>query len=152
LKVPLGVVADCSAGRSGILQRVPQENVEIVRRLAEAIGRGDVATVLAEMHPEIVLEPHRSVTEGAFIGHDGLRAFMADTAETFELFVPELSDLRDLGDRVLVIGSIRLRGRGSGIEMTVPVAAIFELRDGLVVRFKDYVEPRIAFEAAGLDV
>lgn len=127
-----------------------QENVEAFRRTAEAIKRGDAEAVVALSHPEMVFEPRRTATEGAFVGHDGAREFMADTAETFEVFVPDYTDVRDLGDRVLAIGSIRVRGRGSGVETDIPSAAIVEFRDGLAWRFKDYGEARLALEAAGL--
>ena len=75
---------------------------------------------------------------------------MADTAQTFDLFRPEYTDVRDLGERVVAIGSIRVRGKGSGVETDVPTAAVAEFRDGMLWRFKDYVDPRLALDAAGL--
>jgi ketosteroid isomerase-like protein len=127
-----------------------QENVEAFRLGIEAITRGDVEAVLGVTHPDAVVEPRRAATEGVFVGHAGARQFLADTAETFDLFQPEFSDIRDLGDRVLAIGSIRVRGRGSGLETEISTAAIAEYRDGLLWRFKDYVDARAALEAAGL--
>jgi ketosteroid isomerase-like protein len=126
-------------------------NLEAFRRTAEAISRGDVEASLALAHPEVSIEPLRAATEGTFEGQEGFKRFLADTAETFELFEPDYTDVRDLGDRVLAIGSIRVRGRGSGVETDIPTAAIAEYRDGLLLRFKDYAEARVALEAAGLD-
>ena len=82
--------------------------------------------------------------------HAGVRRFLADTAETFELFRPAYADIRDLGDRVLAIGSIRVRGRGSGVDTDIPTAGIAEYRAGLLWRWKDYGEARLALEASGL--
>jgi ketosteroid isomerase-like protein len=127
-----------------------QENLETFRRGAEAIQRGDVEAVLRLTHPDVVFEPLRAATEGAFVGRAGVRRFLADTAETFELFRPAYADIRDLGDRVLAVGSIRVRGRGSGVETDIPTAGIAEYRDGLLWRWKDYGEARLALEAAGL--
>jgi len=127
-----------------------EENVEAFLRGSAAIARGDVKAALAVIHPEVTLESQRSVTEGVFQGHDGVREFMADTARSFSLFRPEYIDVRDLGDRLLAIGSIRVRGRGSGVETDVPTAAIAEYQDGLLWHFKDYVEERSALDAAGL--
>ncbi|MGH7486921.1 MAG: nuclear transport factor 2 family protein, partial [bacterium] len=115
-----------------------QENVETFRRGAEAMQRGDVEAVLRLTHPDVVFEPLREATEGAFLGHAGVRRFLADTAETFELFRPTYADIRDLGDRVLAIGSIRVRGRGSGVETDIPTAGIAEYRAILLWRWKDY--------------
>ena len=79
---------------------------------------------------ERVFEPLRSQTEGAFVGHEGMRRFLDDTAQTFELFKATYPDLRDLGDeRLLAIGTIRMRGRESGVETDVLSAAIVEFRE-----------------------
>ena len=128
-----------------------QENVETFRRGADAIERGDVEAALRLCHPDGVMQPLRAATEGAFVGLEGMRQFFADTAETFEIFRLDYTDIRDLGDRVLAIGSIRVRGRGSGVETNIPTAAIAQYRDGLLWRFKDYGEARLALEAAGLE-
>ena len=127
-----------------------QENVDAFRRIGDAINRGDFEAAAAEIHPEMVFEPQRAATEGAYVGHEGLRRWLADTAETFELFRTDYPDVRDLGDRVLGIGSIRVRGRGSGVETDVPTAFVAEFRDGLCLRATDYREARLAFAAAGL--
>lgn len=127
-----------------------QQNVDAFRRVTAAVNRGDVEAALVEIHQELVFEPQRAATEGAYRGHEGLRRFFADTAATFELFRTEYLEVRDLGDRVLGIGSIRLCGRGSGVETDVPTAFVVEYRDELIWRAKDYREARLAIEAAGL--
>jgi ketosteroid isomerase-like protein len=136
--------------RVGILTGMSQENVDAFRRGTDAISRGDLVDIPETVHPEAVFEPLRSGTEGAFVGHDGMRRFIADTEEMFAVFRISYTDVRDLGDRVLAIGSIRMRGRGSGVEADVPTAAVAEYRDGLLWRFKDYGDARAALEAAGL--
>jgi ketosteroid isomerase-like protein len=127
-----------------------QANVDTVPRGAEAIQRGDVEAFLRLTHPDVVFEPQGAVTEGVFVGHAGVRRFLANAAETFELFRPAYANIRDLGDRVLAIGSIRVRGRESGVETDIPRRGIPEYRDGLLWRWKDYGEARLALEAAGL--
>jgi ketosteroid isomerase-like protein len=128
-----------------------QQNVDAFRRGMEAISRGEVLDIPDTIHPDAVLEPLRSGTEGPFVGHDGMRRFIADTEETFEVFRISFTDVRDLGDRVLAIGSIRMRGRESGVEADVPTAAVAEYRDGLLWRYKDYGDARAALRAAGLE-
>jgi len=128
-----------------------EENVDAFRRGAEAANRGDVDAAVDECHSEVVLEPRRAATEGAYVGHSGIRRFFADTATTFELFQVDYTDVRDIGgNRVLAIGTIRVRGAGSGVETDIPTAVIVEYRDGLTSRFKDYGETKLALEAAGL--
>jgi ketosteroid isomerase-like protein len=125
-----------------------QEIVDAFRRGTDAINAGGLE--LESIHPEVVFEPLRSRTEGAFVGHEGMRRFVADTAEMFEVFNADYTDVRDLGDRVLAIGLIRMRGKVSGVETDVPSAVIAEFRDGLLVRFHDYGDARSARRAAGI--
>ena len=43
-----------------------------------------------------------------------------------------------------------MRGRASRLESDIPTAAVVEFRDGVLVRYKDYGDPRLAIAAAGL--
>ncbi len=127
-----------------------EEDVAALHRAVAAINSGDAEAAVAVTHPEAVLEPLRAATEGAFVGHEGARRFIADTAETFDVFHLEVDEVRDLGDRILFIGTITIRGRGSGVGTPIPAAAICEFRDGLLWRYHDYGDPRVALKAAGL--
>jgi hypothetical protein len=127
------------------------EHVELFLRGTDAINRLDAAALMEMVDERSVFEPLRSATEGAFVGPDGMRRFLADTAETFDLFKATYPDVRDLGDgRLLAIGTIRMRGRESRVESDVVTAAIVEFRDGVLVSYKDYGAAQAAFEAAGL--
>jgi ketosteroid isomerase-like protein len=129
---------------------VSQENVEAFQRAADAVCRGDAAAVAEMSHPDGVFEPLRAATEGAFVGPAGMRRFLADTMETFDRFQVHYTEVRDLGDRVLAIGLLHVRGSGSGVETDIPTAVVAEYRDGLMWRYKDYGETRLALEAVGL--
>ena len=126
------------------------DNVEAFRCWVECLQDGDVEAGLALAHPQVVMEPLRAATEGTFVGHAGLREFVDDTDATFDLFEPHYTDVRDLGHCVLAIGSIKVRGRGGGVETDIPTAAVAEYRDGLLWRFRDYGDAALALEAAGL--
>ena len=127
------------------------EDIEAFLRGVDAINRGDAAVTLDLVHEDTVFEPLRAGTEGAFVGHEGMRRFLADTAETFDLFKASYTDVRDLGDgRLLAIGTIRMRGRISGVESDIPSAAIVEFRDGRMLRYKDYGDAQLARRTAGV--
>ena len=120
-------------------------NVETFLAAADATNRGDVEALLTVTHPEAVAEPIRAATEGAYVGHGGFRRFIEDTAATFEHFRADYPDVRQLDDgRVLAIGTTSVRGRGSGVETSVPSAVLTEYRDGLLWRFKDYGDEGLA--------
>jgi ketosteroid isomerase-like protein len=126
-------------------------NIDLVRHAYDAVNRGDVETVLSLSAPDIVWLPLRSATEGEFRGHDGIRKYFADNAQIFDAFGFEPHDFRDLGDdRVLFIGEVWVRGRGSGVETRSPSASVVWLRDGRAVRVEDFGTPERALEAVGL--
>jgi ketosteroid isomerase-like protein len=128
-----------------------QENVELFRRSIEAFNRGDLESWLASIHPDVSFAPIRAPIEGVYEGHAGIRRFFADNQESFDSFRLSYTDIRDIGDdRLLVIGTLHLRARGSGIETDVPTAAIAIARDGLLIDWKDYGDPQKALQAAGL--
>ena len=117
----------------------------------DAINRGDLTAVLETVDEETVFEPLRSATEGTFRGPEGMRRFLADTADAFEMFKASYSEIRDLGDgRLVAIGTIRMRGRESGVEGEVQTAAVVEFRNGMLLRYKDYGDARLALQAASL--
>ena len=99
--------------------------------------------------PDVEFLPLRTATEGAFLGRAGLEGFFADTMAVFEKFEPHYEFL-GLDERVLAWGMIHLRARGSGIEMDIPSGAIFEFRDGKIVRMEDFGSKEKALEAVGL--
>ena len=125
--------------------------VDVVRRTVTAFAAGDHDALFDLMSEDVEFFALRSATEGTFKGQDGLRAFLADNRESFEIFEPLHDDFRDVGDgRVLAFGMIRIRGRESGVETEVPSAVLATIREGRIVHFKDYGDRQAALEAAGL--
>jgi ketosteroid isomerase-like protein len=129
-----------------------QQNVEHFQRANDALERGEVDDVLLEelIDPDVIFEPLRAPVSGSYRGHEGIRQFIADTAESFDVFRFDRPDIRDLGDRVLAIGTLHIRARHSGVETDVPTAGIATYRDGRLVHWKDFGEREKALEAAGL--
>jgi uncharacterized protein len=129
---------------------VSQANVDAFLRGNEAGNRGDHEAALELISEDVVFLPARSAMEGGFRGHDGMRRFWADNAENFELFEVEFQELRDLGDRVLAIGTVHIRGRGGGVETDIPTAGVATFEDGKMTRWEDFRERALALEAVGL--
>ena len=124
-----------------------QQDVKTWHRACELVNRGDWEGVIALTDPEVEFHGQRSPVQGVFHGHEGLRRFWADTLETFDMFQVEHHDVRDLGDGVLAIGKLRVRGRGSGVETDVPSAILTRYDESArLTYFKDYVEHRLALE------
>jgi ketosteroid isomerase-like protein len=62
----------------------------------------------------------------------------------------EISEVRDLGDRVLANGWMRGRGTESGVEIESPWAYLLEFKNGKAIWVPAFLDPREALEAAGL--
>jgi ketosteroid isomerase-like protein len=128
-----------------------QENVDRFLEATEAWNNRDMPRLLELLDPEIRADPRQAVLQGSSIGHDGVSSFMADIDEHYEGSRIRYDEIRDLGDRVLAFGAVRITGMSSGIETEVPVAIVAEFRDGLMTRFRDYGNQGKALEAAELD-
>ena len=82
-------------------------------------------------------------------GHAGYRDFIRDFGEAFAEVHWEFSDIRDLGDRLLAIGSFRARGH-SGASAEEAVGVVVDYGNGLMTRVWSTLDPAEALEAAGL--
>jgi ketosteroid isomerase-like protein len=129
---------------------VSRENVELVLRSLDALNAGDVERLLEHADPDIRFIPRRAPVQGAYVGHDGLREFVADNEESLEVFQVTPTEVLDGGDHVVIIGTLVVKGRGSGIEMSFPTATVTTVRNGRVARFQEYIEREKALAAAGL--
>ncbi len=127
-----------------------QANVDAFLRGVEASNRGEPEAALETVSEDVVFLPARSAVEGGYHGHDGMRRFWADNEESFEVFQAEFTDVRDLGDRVLAIGTVHIRGRGGGVDIEIPAAAVATFEDGKMTRWEDFRERALALEAVGL--
>ena len=62
----------------------------------------------------------------------------------------EPQDFLDAGDRVVVLLREYQRGKGSGVELVVETATIFDVHHGRIVRMQGYMNRAEALEAVGL--
>ena len=126
-----------------------EENVEIVLTWFERWNRGDRDFSRAEVvHPDFQLIS-RFQSE-PFRGLEGVRRWMQENDEQFREVKLVVDEWRDVGDLVVVLGQIRLRGRESGVPFVQPTGWLFEFKDGKLFKFQAFGRPEEALEAAGL--
>jgi ketosteroid isomerase-like protein len=130
-----------------------QENVEIIRDAAAAFNRGDLDAWLEYVADDI---DHRAV-EGALDDHgpihgkDAVRVYLEDWVGTFDNFRSEPVELIEAGeDKVIAVTRISGRAKLSGVETDLTFAALYTIRDGKIVRGREYWTKEQALEAAGL--
>lgn len=130
------------------------QNVETFKRGSDAVNRRDIETVLAVLDPEVELHPAMAAFLGGrattYRGHEGIREWLRDQDEAFSESRIDYSEIRDLGERVVAIGHLRVRGRESGAELESPVAWVVTFRNGRMIDLRAFLEPKDALEAAAL--
>ena len=135
-------------------QAMSQENLETFSRAWTALERRDVEGTLEELDPEV--EWHTAFTAllggeaTVYRGHEGARDVIQQFWEVFSESQFDLSEIRDLGDRVLAIGTMRARGAESGVAVESPWAYLVGMRNGKALSVRAYADPAEALEAAGL--
>jgi ketosteroid isomerase-like protein len=132
-----------------------EELERIVRASADAFSRMDVEGYIEFLDPDVSLRPILAgQLEGeCFDGHEGVRLYFEQRSETIESAEVKIDEIRRIGeDRVLTLGSWRIRGRGSGATMEGPWAGLTLIRDARMLdvqAFGDHAEAeRAAREVA----
>ena len=99
-----------------------------------------------EWHPALPARLEGRAT--VYRGHDGVRQLWRETDEIVSEIHYEIVDVSELGDRVVAVGHIRIRGTESGAETRSPIGYVFEFKDGKVIRMQSDFDPNQALEAA----
>ena len=124
--------------------------MEVARQSVDAFNRRDVDALLDLGTPDCVLSSQLLDATAEFRGREGIERFYAMLSESWEEFRSVVDEYRDLGDRVLLLGRNTARGKGSGVTVEAPTAAIVDFRDGKVARIRLYLDQSEAARAAGL--
>src|SRR6476660_2513933 len=130
-----------------------QENTEIVRNSLKAFADGGLDAAAEFWHPDIDWRAIEGALDdaGEIHGTEAMRRYVHDWLDTFDnvTFVPE--ELLDVGDdRVVAVQHLSGRARLSGIETELRFAVVYTVRDGKIVRGREYNEKAEALEAVGM--
>jgi ketosteroid isomerase-like protein len=129
-----------------------EQNVEIIRRAAEAADRGDFDAVVADFAADSTYISSGAIpgTEPVYRGPEGFKRFLHWLWDEFDEPHVEIHELIGNDDRVLLAERLRGRGKRSGIEVSWFVWQVFTIRDGTVVHGQAFTDRSEALEAAGL--
>jgi ketosteroid isomerase-like protein len=132
---------------------MPQEKLELVERLMDAVDRRDIDVFAGVTTPDLEWFPVFAARVGGDVyrGREGIEAFLGEVDETWEEFRPLPDEYRDLGERVLALGRLRTRGRASGAPSDSPWGAVYDFRDGRVSRIRTFLDHGEALRAAGVE-
>jgi ketosteroid isomerase-like protein len=119
-----------------------EQSIQVVRGVYDAFGKGDVPAVLGAMAADIEWYEAEGMPYGG-VYHSG-----EEVAEN--VFGPMLEDLPDFavtpeefvasGDKVAVVARYTGTGKASGKALNLPVVHVWDVRDGKVARFRQFVD------------
>jgi ketosteroid isomerase-like protein len=111
------------------------ENVDLVLRACAAWRRFDPSEIASFYAADVeIVSKWADVFGRTFHGHDGLFDWIRDFSASFERPTLEYDYVTDTGDRVVVAETVRARGRASGADVSLRLAHVFTVNDGLIVR------------------
>jgi ketosteroid isomerase-like protein len=130
---------------------MPQEYVEIARRMYEGWAKGDFGAGLGDLDPNVTLVIPPDFPEfGVFVGVQGIGTLMRRFLEYWEELTIEAKDLRAVGDTVIARIVQHGKGKASGVEGDMRYFQLFTFRGGKIVRMESVMYEAEALEAVGL--
>ena len=126
--------------------------VELAGQVLDAISGRDLSRLTALTDPEIEWQSFFAELGegGVYRGHNGLRRYLSDLGEAWEILRPDVDDGLAVGNVAVLVGRVHYRGKGGGVETESPAGWMFRFRRGKVLRFRAFREPEQALEAVGL--
>jgi ketosteroid isomerase-like protein len=129
---------------------IPQK-VEVARAIYDGWVSGNVGSALEFLDPEVVWEAIADAPDaGVYRGHAGVRLYMEDWLEDFDILSMDFEEVVDARDRLVIVQCGRTIGKGSGVKTELRYAVAYWFRGGRIVGIKEFRTKGEALEAAGL--
>jgi uncharacterized protein len=121
-----------------------QADVALIQSLYAAFGRGDIASIIAAVAPDIEWRLNGSRSDhpllGSWKGPQGVQAFFDELAriQDFSEFSPR--EFLSSGDRVFVLGHYASTIRKNGRKAASDWVHIFTVRNGKLAGFLEFTD------------
>jgi hypothetical protein len=129
-----------------------QENVEVVKRVIQAVNERDLDRLLAVCDPGVEFHAlTRWPGEPPVLrGHEGAEHLLALLDSEFDEFRAEPQEFIDAGERVAVLAAMSAIGKQSRVPVRFNEAFVHTISDGRLVRLQVCGTREKALEVAGL--
>lgn len=114
------------------------EHMKVVEAMMAAWKRRDVEGFIATLADDI--EYHWHPTKRPAVGKDKMRKFLTNYEQGFDQQEWNIRHTAEAGNVLFVEGMEVLVDRSTGVKMDNPFVQVFELRDGLITRMRDYYD------------
>ncbi|MDJ0735476.1 MAG: nuclear transport factor 2 family protein [Nostocaceae cyanobacterium] len=117
-------------------------NVDIIKGLYQAFAAGDMDSVLAILDPNVEwIESDGIPYGGVFQGQEAVvNGVFAKIGTEWDNFTARVDEFIDAGDTVVTLGVDSGTYKATGKSMQAPTASIWTLKDGKVVKFRQYID------------
>jgi ketosteroid isomerase-like protein len=129
---------------------VSEESVSIVRDCLQAYADGGLDAMASFWDDEINWRAIEGAPDdvGEMQGADRLRRYFQEWVDLFEGITNVAEELFDIGDdRVLAVQRAAGRAKLSGAETEIRFAVVYTVRDGKIVRGREYLDHGAALNA-----
>jgi uncharacterized protein len=127
------------------------EQVEMVKGVYDALGRGDIPAILGVLDPGIVWvesEAQNVPARGTHVGPDAIAGeVFASVPESWSEFALAPESFHDAGSTVIVTGRLRATAKGTGRSIDAPFANVVTVEDGKITRLVSYHDTALWLEA-----
>lgn len=124
-------------------------DVDVVRASIDAFNQRDTSVLFELVHPDVEWVPLRAVLYGdVYRGHGGIQRFMADMDEDIERMQVRVDDIIEVGENVVLYGSILGKGRAGGMDLDLAIGWVIQVIEGRVAFLRAYPERGDALRAA----
>jgi uncharacterized protein len=119
-----------------------RENVEIVRRIYAGWQQHGLWAASGDLDPGIEwVNPDDAVEPGTHTGVDAFEVAWSKVSDSFEELRFDLDEFLDAGDDVVVVTTMRARGRGSGADVEDQQAHVWTIQGGRAIRMRWFHDP-----------
>lgn len=126
-------------------------NVAVVQRLYDAFARRDAGEIRRLFHPDVQWVQNEGFPGGG--RHVGADAVLNDVFAKFRTewssWAAPVHEWLDAGDTVVAIGEYRGTHQGTGRSVVAAFAHVYDVRDGKIIRFRQFTDTALVWDALG---
>lgn len=117
-------------------------NVDIIKGLYQAFAEGDMDSVLAVLDANVEwIESDGIPYGGVFQGQEAVvNGVFAKIGAEWDNFTAHVDEFIDAGDTVVTLGVDSGTYKATGKSMQAPTASIWQLKNGKIVKFRQYID------------
>lgn len=136
------------------MKEAAKDNVRLVKNIYDAFGRGDIPSVLGAFSPDIKwheAESNPYMPSGEpWVGPDAvLNSLFIRLGAEWDGFSVHPRSFHGASDSVIVEGRYTGRYKATGRSMDVQLCHVWDVKDGKVTRFQQYVDTAKLREVMG---